>query len=488
MKKFSLVAGLLLTLLAAVLVVNTLNFSSRQLAYPPVAAPVLDEEAVLQRFSSIVQLQTVSPANAEDFDPAPFEALHTYLAEAFPLVHTRLSKQVVGEFTLLYHLPGADDSLAPMMLMAHMDVVPVEESTRDQWLQDPFSGALRDGEIFGRGTLDNKASMTGILEAMELLLAQGFAPRRGIYILIGHDEELGGMQGAALVAEQFEREQLRLEFVLDEGLAIAKRLGSFENPVALIGIAEKGTVSLELTARALGGHSSQPPSVTSIGSLARALAALEAEQFPARLSGAVEAMFDTLSREMGFGMRMLFANRWLTESVIVKLLEKNEPLLPMMHTTTALTMLQSGVKSNVMPTVATAVVNFRVLPGDTIEAVTEHARTVIDNPAVEVSIRGHDGITGNPSPISNPQAPAYKIVEKTIRQVFPDVVVAPGLVMGGTDSKHFVRVSDNIYRFVPFRISKQNVNSVHGINERIAVGDYLGIVAFYTQLMQNASG
>jgi carboxypeptidase PM20D1 len=199
-------------------------------------------------------------------------------------------------------------------------------------------------------------------------------------------------------------------------------------------------------------------------------------------------MFDTLSREMGFGMRMLFANRWLTESVIVKVLEKNEPLLPMMHTTTALTMVQSGVKSNVMPTVATAVVNFRVLPGDTIEAVTEHARTVIDNPAVEVSIRGHDGITGNPSPISNPQAPAYEIVEKTIRQVFPDVVVAPGLVMGGTDSKHFVGVSDNIYRFVPFRIDRENVNSVHGINERIAVGDYLGIVAFYAQLMQNAAG
>ncbi len=488
MKKSALIGTGLLGLLIGVLVFRALNFTSVQVQYPPVAAVTLEESAVLQRFSDIVQLQTVSPARAEDFDPQPFEALHSYLVDAYPLVHQQLSKQVVGAFTLLYHLPGSDPSLTPIMLMAHMDVVPIEESTRDQWVQNPFSGAIQDGQIFGRGTLDNKASMTGILEAMELLLSQGFTPQRGIYLLIGHDEELGGYEGSALVAQQFERRQQRLQFVLDEGLAIAQRLGSFDNPVALIGIAEKGTVSLDVTARALGGHSSQPPAVTSIGLLARAVASLEAHQFPARLSGAVELMFDTLSREMGFGMRMLFANRWLTEPIIVWVLEKNEPLLPMMHTTTALTMLQAGVKSNVMPTVATAVVNFRVLPGDTIEDVTEHARRIIDNPAVEVSIRGRDGIAGNPSPVSDPEAPAYKIVEKTIRQVFPDTVVAPGLVMGGTDSKHFVRVSDNIYRFVPFRINKQNVNSVHGINERIAVKDYLGIVAFYAQLLQNAAG
>ena len=485
MKKLLRTAGLLLGLLLAVLVINTLGFNSRQVQ-PQAAVPVtLNEQAALQRFADIIRLKTVSPANAEDFDPQPFAELHGYLRSAYPLVHQQLSVQVVGDFTLLYHLPGTDSSLKPIMLMAHMDVVPIEEATRDQWLQDPFSGAIRDGEIFGRGTIDDKASMVGILEAVELLLARGFEPRRGVYLLFGHDEELGGKQGAALVARQFEQQGLRLEYVLDEGLAIAQQLGSFAQPVALIGIAEKGSVTLNLTARTLGGHSSQPPTQTSIGVLSRAIAALEAERFPASLSGPVGAMFDTLAREMGFGIRLLFANRWLTEPLIVAALASYDPILPMLHTTTAPTMLQSGVKPNVMPTVATAVVNFRVLPGDSIESVTEHARQVISDPAVEINIR--DGIMGNPSPVSDPESTAYKVLEKTIRQVFPETVVAPGLVMGGTDSKHFAAVSDNTYRFVPFRINKQNVNAVHGINERLSVKDYLGIITFYTQLLQNSA-
>ncbi len=196
-------------------------------------------------------------------------------------------------------------------------------------------------------------------------------------------------------------------------------------------------------------------------------------------------MFDTLAREMGFTMRLLFANRWLTEPLLVSVLETNAAILPMMRTSTAPTILRSGVKSNVMPTVASAVINFRMLPGDTIETVTEHVVGVIDDPLVEVSVR--DGIIGNPSPISDPQAAGYKTIEKTIRQVFPGTVVAPGLVMGGTDSKHFSKVSNNTYRFVPFRVNKQNVSAIHGINERLSVDVYLDIVRFYTQLLRNVA-
>lgn len=483
MKRFFQVAGVLTTLLIVVLVVNTLSFGSTQLQVPAVAVEALDETAVLQRFSAIIRLQTVSPGSAEDFDPQPFAALHAYLRQAYPLVYDAMPPQVVGAFTLLYHLPGADSSLAPVMLMAHMDVVPVEEATRDQWLRDPFSGAISDGEIFGRGTIDDKASMTGILEAMEILLAKGFAPQRGVYILIGHDEEIGGLKGSALVAQQFAQDNVRLEFILDEGMAIAEQLGTFEEPVALIGLSEKGSVSFDLVARAAGGHSSQPPEITSIGTLSRAIVALEAHKPAARLSGAVSLMFDTLAREMGFTMRLLFANRWLTEPLLVGVLETNAAILPMMRTSTAPTILRSGVKSNVMPTVASAVINFRMLPGDTIKTVTEHVVDVIDDPLVEISVR--DGIIGNPSPISDPQAAGYKTIEKTIRQIFPGTVVAPGLVMGGTDSKHFSNVSDNTYRFVPFRVNKENVSAIHGINERMRVDVYLDIVRFYTQLLRN---
>jgi carboxypeptidase PM20D1 len=485
MKRFFQVTGLLVAVLLVVLVGNTLSFNSTQLQVPAVAVEALDEAAVLQRFSSIVRLQTVSPAAAEDFDPQPFAAMHAYLRQAYPLVHDKMPPQVVGAFTLLYHLPGSDSTLASIMLMAHMDVVPIEEATRDQWLRDPFSGAIHDGEIFGRGTIDNKASMTGILEALELLLAQGYAPQRGVYILFGHDEELGGNEGAALVAQQFEQSDVQLEFILDEGLAIADRLGTFDEPVALIGLSEKGSVSFELIARAAGGHSSQPPEVTSIGTLSRAIVALEAQKPAARLSGPVGLMFDTLAREMGFTMRALFANRWLTEPLLIGVLERNTAILPMMRTSTAPTILKSGVKSNVLPTVASAVVNFRLLPGDTIETIAQHVESVINNPSVEVNVLG--GIVHNPSPVSDPQSASYKTIEKTIRQVYPGTVVAPGLVMGGTDSSHFWKVSDNTYSFVPFRINKDNVSTVHGINERLGVDVYLDIVRFYTQLLRNVA-
>ena len=475
--------ALLLLLIVATLGFNTIRFSSVQVTEEPAAALALDESAVLKRLTEVIRHKTISYQDPERWDDRPFLELHEYLRQQFPTVHSAAELETIGQYSLLYRIPGKDTSLKPILLMAHMDVVPIEDNTRGQWLQPPFSGTVIDGELFGRGTIDDKASMVAILEAAEWLLSSTFTPDRDIYLFFGHDEELGGNRGAIPAVRKLEADGIFFDFVLDEGMGIAEGLGNLEVPAAIIGIAEKGTVTLELTATAAGGHSSQPTSDSAVEALARALVALQDNPIPARLAGATELMFDTLTREMGWSKRLLFANRWLTEPVLVRALSSSEAIQPMLQTTASLTMFNAGIKANVLPTKATAIVNFRLLPGDSIESVTAHLRQVIDNPAISIEAQG--AIVSQPSSISDVTSTSYQLLQTTIRQVFPEALVAPGLVMGGTDSRHFATISDNVYRFVPYRVGRHNIASIHGVNERIATADYFGMIQFYVQLMRS---
>ena len=413
--------------------------------------------------------------------------MHEYLASSFPQVDTTLKREIVNDYSLLYRWQGSDPSLKPILLNAHTDVVPVEPNTEADWTHSPFSGTIADGFIWGRGAMDMKASLMGILEAIEYLITQSFVPARTVYLAFSHDEEAGGSNGTAKIAELLEGRGVRLNYTLDEGLVITHGIvPGLAKPAALVGLAEKGAVVLELSTRAKGGHSSMPPVSTAVGKLGRAIHRLETNQMPARLDSPVTDMFAYLAPEMPFAWRVVFANRWLFNPWLVPRLEEIQATNALVRTTTAPTVIQGGVKSNVLPSSARAVVDFRILPGDTVTSVIEHVRATIDDPDITIRQMGRE--PSEPSPVSRVAASSFTALRKTIHQVFPDVVVAPGLVIGRTDSRRYAKLADNSYRFLPMRLAPEDLKRIHGIDERIAVENYIEIIRFYVQVLHNTAG
>ncbi|HEX2138136.1 MAG TPA: M20 family peptidase [Woeseiaceae bacterium] len=479
-----ILAGVLLALvlLAGVLLVNTLRVSSAAAgAAGAVESPAL-EEAALRRLSAAISHRTVSSGDSAGA-PAPFSAFHAFLQDAFPRVHAELTHRRIGGLSLLYEWPGTDTAAKPVLFLAHQDVVPAADP--GAWTHPPFSGAIEAGYVWGRGAMDDKSSLMGWLEAVEQLLASGFRPARTVYLAFGHDEETGGEAGAREIARYLASRGVQLEFVLDEGGFVGRGLmPGLAAPVALVGIAEKGYLTVELTATEEGGHSSRPPERTAIGMVSRAVARLEENPFPGRLDGATEAMFDRLAPHLPFGQRLVVANRWLLEPVLVAALESRTNTAPLVRTTTAATVFSAGEKDNVLARHATAMMNLRILPGETVDATLERIELVIDDPRVQVRTT----TAVEPSPTSSTTSPAWKLLERSIREVLGDeIVVAPYLLVAGTDSKHFAPLADDVYRFFALTVTPDDVVRFHGIDERIAVEDYANVIAIYRRILGNLS-
>ncbi|MDQ7054514.1 MAG: M20 family peptidase [candidate division KSB1 bacterium] len=427
-------------------------------------------------------IPTVSYQDSARFDAAAFEQFHRYLEAIYPEVFRQLDMEKVNRYSLLFKWAGSNPELKPVLLMAHIDVVPVEPNTESHWTQPPFSGAIADGYIWGRGAIDDKASLFSIMDAVQALLQEGFQPQRTIYLAFGHDEELGGNRGARRIAELLAERNVRLEFVLDEGGARAGGLMPGVQPdVAMIGVAEKGYVSVELTVKGTGGHSSMPPLETSVGILCKAIAKLEEHQMPAELVPPVDQMFRFLGPEMPFSMKLVMANLWLFKGMLASQLTQNPTTNAMVRTTTAPTMLEGSIKENVLPTRARGVVNFRIRPSDDVDAVVEHIRRTVNDDRVQIRVLAAGR---NPSPVSSVEAPQFAFVMRTIREMFPGTIVTPSLVVGGTDSKHFSDLSPNIYRFIPVKITPGDLHRFHGIDERISVQNYVDMVKFYIHLIK----
>lgn len=472
-----------LILLVAILLVNTLRFTSRQVTPSPIDRIELDEAQLAQRLAGAIRIPTISQADGT-VDGAALLALHDYLAQSFPLVHARLGKETISDYSLLYTWPGRDPTAKPILLLAHLDVVPVEDEAA--WTHPPFAGTIADGFIWGRGAMDDKASVLGILEAVERLLAEGFQPERTLYLAFGHDEEIGGKNGATKIAARLQERQVALETILDEGFFITEGiLPGVTQPVALIGIAEKGILNLALTVAGTGGHAATPPPQTTIGVLSAAIRQLETHPLPGGLHGAVAQMFDAIGPELPFGQRLIFANLWLFRPLVERRLAAAPSTNALLRTTTAVTRIDGGVKENVLPSQANALVNLRLLPGDSIEEVTAHVQQTIADPRVQIGPHGNSN--SEPSAISPTDGVGFQTLQRTIRQVFPDVLVAPGQVLGGTDARHYAALSPNIYRFLPQRLGAADVARLHGTNERLAVADYADGVRFYVQLIKNSS-
>ncbi len=476
---------LLVLLLVTVLVVKALTMTSRQIQSEPTALSV--REGATERLAESVRFETISNSDPSLMPMEEYDRFAAFLQTSYPRVHATMELERVPPCSLVYRWRGKKSDAQPVLVASHIDVVPVEDHESEEWTHGPFSGAIADGFIWGRGTLDDKVGVVGLLEAAEILIASGHKPSRDVVLAFGCDEEVGGTIGAQKIARMFAERGEKFEFAADEGLAIAKGyVPGIAAPVALIGIVEKGFATYVLTARVEGGHSSMPPKNTAIGVLSRALAKLEENQMPAGLNPVSLQFFETLGPEANFAMKLVFANLWLLEPVLVSQLEAKPSTNASVRTTTAVTIFRAGVQDNVLPKQAVAKVNFRVAPGDTLEQLERHIVETIDDDRITVELQ--KGGFGNPaSAISDVDAPGYRIIAESIRAAFGnDVVVAPSATTGGTDVRHYEKVSENQYRFAPVFLEKETEDTarIHGVDERISIENWNDAILFYGEFLR----
>lgn len=496
-------------------------FTSKQLAGVEVVEVPVDESAVADRLSRAVRFRTQSNQDRDDFDEQAFRDFHDFLQQSFPKVHATLSRETVGApraFSLLYTWPGTDPTLPPVVLMGHQDVVPVVPGTEDQWEHDAYSGDIADGYVWGRGSLDDKGMVMAILEAVEMHLTDGFTPRRTTYLAFGQDEEVMGGEGMSHLVHVLQgRGVTEVALVLDEGVAVTTGLfPGVAAPMALIGTAEKGYVSVELKVDGVGGHSAMPPAQSNIGILAQAVTRLEANPPPYRITQAVRDQFRFLGAELPPNAQGVIAAMLATDDdtptpaggggepagdslasgyaqaahgrqQFITFMSSSPQTDAMLRTTTAVTMFNGGVKENVLPPIVTAVVNFRILAGETVESVVQHVRDVVRDDRIQVTALPS---SIDPSPVSDPEGDAYRVIERSIRQTWgdPGLVVAPYLVIGGCDAKYFARAfGGNVFRFTAVRVeSAADTARWHGVNERVLTAEHAKSVAFFHHLLTNA--
>lgn len=437
-----------------------------------------------ERLAEAVRFRTVSYQDRSLIDYAEFARFNAYLRETFPLAFSRMAVETVNGYSLLLHWAGSNPELAPVLFTAHTDVVPIEPGTEQDWAQPPFAGVIADGRIYGRGTLDDKQGVMGLLEAAEALLAGGFQPERTLVLAFGHDEEISGRDGAQALARVMQARDWHFTWMVDEGGMLLR-----DNPLlpgresALINIAEKGYLTLTLVARGEGGHSSRPPKISTIGRLSAALTRIENNPFPAQLVAPVAAMLEAVAPYAAQPERFVFSNLWLTGGMVAR--EMSESLLTKSYvqTTTALTMFNAGIKENVVPQQAEAKINFRLLPGQTFESVVERVTELVDDPEIEIV---HEG-WGRVPPVAEYPGGGYDVIARAIGEVYPDAVILPSLLTATTDTRHYIDVADNLYRFHGMMVEADQASSIHGTGEYIGVQSFENMIAIATRMLRFAA-
>ena len=491
MATWQIVLYTILGLLAAFLAITLIRaafFTPKKQAYDPLPEEPVDQSRLTQHLSEAIRIPTVSYPDQKDVDWAQFERFHLFLREAYPLIHQKLTCEVVPPANLLYCWKGKDASLDPIAMLAHQDVVPVEDGTENDWTHPPYEG-YNDGEfIWGRGALDMKNHLISVMEAVETLLEEGFEPERDVYLLFGDDEEVVASQtsGARALMQLLKERGVHLDCVLDEGGAIlpAKVNGILDQYLAGIGVAEKGYADFEISVFSKGGHSSQPPQHTALGELADVIQDLENHQCKSKMTGMVYSLFQKIGRNVSYPARIVTCNLWLLKPLVLAVMKKNPPAASLIRTTTGATMAQGSPAANVLPQRASVTVNFRMMPGDSIAGVERHIRKVVRNKNIEVKLlKGKE-----PSKISPTDSRCFAILEELCMRTNPDYIVAPYLVMGGTDSYHYEPICENIYRFAPFVVDTSLLLCTHSTNERVPVKALKEGVAFFKQYLRRASG
>ncbi len=477
---------IIIVFLVATLLIRTAMFIRPTPVVESIELPEVDADLVAGHLAEVIRCETISHGLDKEGNPVEFLKLHRVLEQQYPRVHATLQREVVNEYSLLYTWVGSNPELDPVLLAAHLDVVPADPNSLDQWEHGPYSGQIADGFVWGRGALDIKCQMIAALDAVEHLIKEGVQPERTVYLAFGHDEEIGGQNGAAQIAALLNERGVRLESVLDEGGAVISGvLPGLDGAAAMIGVAEKGHLTLKLRANGQPGHSSAPPPNTSIGIIARAVALLEAHPMPARLTY-FQDTYRALGASVSPWLQMVFANLWLFGGIVRKRMEGGLQTNAGIRTTTAVTMIQGGFKDNVLPPLTEAAVNFRLLPGDTIAAVCERARKVIDDDRVEIEAFAKGAWEA--SPVSAIDSNGYLGLDRVARQVFEGAEACPYLVQGATDARYYNALSEQVFRFTPVVLTKEDLSRMHGLNERISVGAMGKMTQFFILLLQEWSG
>ena len=447
----------------------------------------VDSARVQKHLSQAIQIKTISNPDDDKVDWSEFNKFHEFLKNEYPLTHKTLKREKVSQASLLYTWQGTDESLEPIALLSHQDVVPISEGTYDDWEHDPFEG-FNDGEyIWGRGAVDMKNHLICVMEAVETLLEEGYSPKRTVYLCFGHNEEIvaGSNNGAHSIMQVLKDRGVHLDSTLDEGGAIIKAniKGLIDGNLAGIGIAEKGYADYKISVKAKGGHSSQPPKHTAVGMISEAVRDLENHQFKSKMLPSVYNLFSHVGRYTSFPARMVMCNLRILKPIFIAVMKKFPPAATFVRTTTACTMLSGSPASNVLPQSASVTVNFREMPGDTIADTESHIKNVIKNKEIEVEfLKGKEA-----SKVSSTDSEAFKTIDKLAMQISEKNIVAPFLVMGGTDSYHYEEICDNMYRFSPFTLDTAIMLTTHGTNERIPI-DQLPIgVEFFKRYIKEMS-
>ena len=462
----------------SVLVARAINFKPKDPFVPSGTKIDLDEDKIVKDMQEMIRCKTVSYTDPSLMDEAEFEKFRNLLPKLFPNVHDNCSRQLIGRSGILYRWMGKEEG-DPVVLMSHYDVVPVEE---DQWEKPAFDGILENGELWGRGTLDTKGTLCGIMEAAEKLIGEGFVPNHDIYFAFCGDEEVGGISCPEIV-KWFEERGIHLAMVVDEGGAVVENVfPGVKGECALIGTAEKGMMNVELKAKSNGGHASTPPVHTIVGELAQAVVKVEKNPFKRHLTKPVSEMLDTLGRHSGFGYKILFANMWLFEGLFDLVCRKiGGELNAMVRTTCAITKMEASKAYNVIPPVASVGMNLRLMNGDTMDTAKAYLEKVVNDPNIEVSV-----VSGNnPSPESDTSCKEWNLLCQAVSDTWTEAIISPYLMMAGSDSKYYSRISDRVYRFSAMKLSKEERGMIHGNNERVPVKTLVKCVEFYTRLMSS---
>lgn len=488
-KRILLGAGGVLILLIGIILVRTFNYGGapqnvRDIVLPDV--PQFDASIAAEHLGEAIRFKTVTVAAGDPRvgQEGPWLELQAWMEETYPAFHAAANKETIpGGYSLLFTWQGSNTALDPILLMAHQDVVPVNIGTEGDWDAPPFSGAIQDGYVYGRGAIDDKGSMVGLLEALDALARDGFQPKRTVLLMLGHDEEVSG-SGASAGVELLKSRGISPIMALDEGFMAIENNPLTGGTVAFVGVAEKGYVTYTLTVTAEGGHSSTPPRNSATVRLSRALVALDENQMSADLGDPlVSGLFKATGADMPFAQRALFANQWLFGGTLKGILSKSPPANAMIRTTTAPTMLTGSAKENVLAQRAIAVVNFRIHPKDTEEDILAHIKNVTkDIEGLEVTV-GRTGIRGSgASPVSPMDNLAFGVLY-AVAADSSQAPVAPGLVLGATDGRYATAITDSVYRFMPAMMSPEDLTGFHGTNERLTVENMGRLSKGYAQII-----
>ena len=461
----------------AVILARTLAFRPKP---EPGTAPLdvqIDEKRAARDMQAIIRMKTVSYLDKSLEDENAFAEFPNLLKEMYPRLHETLTQERIGDRGILYRWPGKKSD-KPGVLMAHYDVVPVQEAT---WDKPPFSGEIENGVLWGRGTLDTKCTLLGVMEAAETLISEGFVPENDLYLAFAGDEEIFG-HGAPDIVAELKKRNITPAFVLDESGAVVKNVfPGVKEPCALIGLGEKGLMNITLEAVSSGGHASTPPPHTAAGVVAKAVTRVEKKPFPFQLTPAVKAMFDALGRRSGFLYRMIFANLWCFWPVLnLMCKKKGGELNALVRTTCAFTLLSGSPAHNVLPPKAMAGANIRLMGGDTVESARAYVQKAVRDSSVSVTVANGT----NPSPCSPSKGEAWELIKTAIGQTWPGAVVSPYLMVAATDSRHYAAISKYVYRFSPLAMSLEERRTIHANNERIPLEKLYDLVRFYVRLIR----